>query len=529
MATPKDVRRRGRLSLILGAVVATVLFVAVAYADNVQNDVTVTIEGKIVTVTAGGSGASVGYRIAANSGDGQAGCNASDGSSPIVTPTGLPSGVTTSPSSLTFTVCSTTYQFMTFAAGASVAPGDYAIDASVSDSGTGTYNTNPATFTLRVVVPPPPSDTTAPSIGYTLNPAAPDGANGWYKSNVSLTWTVSEPESPSSLVKIGCVDQNITTDQVATTYSCSATSDGGSAGVVNATIKRDATAPVITRDASADSCGLPGDNGWCRGTQTAGFTATDATSGIAPTGTSPVNFTQNTTTNGSAVNISSGTKSDMAGNDSNSLDAGPFKIDSLEPLNTVTGVANGQAYTLGSVPAAGCNTTDQGIDNSGVAETATPSVTGGTVNGVGTFQAKCTGGKDNAGNLADDATVTYLVEYGGVSGILQPINPDNTSLFSRGKAVPVKFRLAGDEPNGFNVSGWTLQRVKVNCTNFDSEDAAIEAVAENPSNAFRYDAGADQYINNASFKDQLAATCWKVKVTLDSGQTMESAIFRLQK
>ena len=54
-------------------------------------------------------------------------------------------------------------------------------------------------------------------------------------------------------------------------------------------------------------------------------------------------------------------------------------------------------------------------------------------------------------------------------------------------------------------------------------------MAENPSNAFRYDAGDDQYINNVSFKDQAAGTCWKVRVTLDSGQTMESAIFKLQK
>jgi len=38
MATPKQVRTRGRFSLLLGAILATVLFAAVAYADNVQND-----------------------------------------------------------------------------------------------------------------------------------------------------------------------------------------------------------------------------------------------------------------------------------------------------------------------------------------------------------------------------------------------------------------------------------------------------------------------------------------------------------
>ena len=54
---------------------------------------------------------------------------------------------------------------------------------------------------------------------------------------------MTEAESPGSLVKTGCVDQNITTDQPETTYSCSATSAGGSAGPVSVTIKRDATAP----------------------------------------------------------------------------------------------------------------------------------------------------------------------------------------------------------------------------------------------------------------------------------------------
>jgi hypothetical protein len=192
-------------------------------------------------------------------------------------------------------------------------------------------------------------------------------------------------------------------------------------------------------------------------------------------------------------------------------------------------VSNGAIYTLGSVPAAGCSTSDL---LSGVKTNASVFVSGGTVNGVGSFTATCSGATDNADNSqATTVSASYSVIYdpAGISGILQPVNPDNTSLFSRGRAVPIKFRLAGDEPSGFDYSGWTLQRIKVACNNFDLEDAAIEAVADNPSNAFRYDAGDDQYINNASFKDQAAGTCWKVRVTLDSGQTMESAIFKLQK
>ena len=76
-------------------------------------------------------------------------------------------------------------------------------------------------------------DPTAPSIGYTLTPSTPDGDNGWYRGDVTLTWTVSDRESPNSLQKTGCVDQSITADQAATTYDCSASSAGGTTGPVS--------------------------------------------------------------------------------------------------------------------------------------------------------------------------------------------------------------------------------------------------------------------------------------------------------
>ena len=65
---------------------------------------------------------------------------------------------------------------------------------------------------------------------------------------VTLAWSVTDRQSPNSLVKTGCVDQNITADQAATTYSCSATSAGGSAAEQTVSIKRDGTAPVVSYD-----------------------------------------------------------------------------------------------------------------------------------------------------------------------------------------------------------------------------------------------------------------------------------------
>ena len=79
-------------------------------------------------------------------------------------------------------------------------------------------------------------DQSAPAIVYTMTTSSPGGLNGWYTGDVSLVWSVSEPESPSSLVKVGCADQNIIGDQGATSYSCSATSAGGAATTVSGTV-----------------------------------------------------------------------------------------------------------------------------------------------------------------------------------------------------------------------------------------------------------------------------------------------------
>jgi hypothetical protein len=217
--------------------------------------------------------------------------------------------------------------------------------------------------------------------------------------------------------------------------------------------------------------------------------------------------------------------------------SGPFSktryVDDTGPLVTVTGVTNGATYILGSVPAAGCGTSDGA--GSGVATSA--SLTGPTglgPNGVGTANGSCGGATDNLGNpqSPDPLSFTFYVIYdpAGISGILQPINPDNTSVFKRGQSVPVKFSLAGDEFFGFVTSGWLIQRQSVLCNVFDGNDATLESVPSNtPSQYFRYDASADQYIYNADMKNLGVGTCWNFKVTLDSGQILYSAVFKLTK
>jgi hypothetical protein len=301
-----------------------------AWADPIANNIDTTVDPTLesVSITAGGS-VSVGfYDIASNSDpadDGGSGCN-STGAAPSTVTLSVPANVTATPSSFGLAGCGVTNaSSVSFS---SSVPGSYTIGvASVTGGKSGsTWNTAPASFTLQVN-PTPVTDTTPPVI--TPNVSGTLGDNGWYTSNVTVTWTVVDNESAISSSS-GCGPTTITSDTTGTTLTCTATSAGGTASE-SVTIKRDATAPSVVLNPAADSCSMPGDNGWCRGEQTAGFTASDGPSGLASDGAASRNFTQSTTTNGSAVNIASGAVSDMAGNSNPGIDAGPFKIDSVAP------------------------------------------------------------------------------------------------------------------------------------------------------------------------------------------------------
>ena len=194
-------------------------------------------------------------------------------------------------------------------------------DSSLSPTGSGdpqaiTGPSPSATFTLSVSGPP--ADTTPPVISYTVNgvyPEVPDGDNGWYVSNVSLVWTVSEPDSPGSLLKTGCIDQTITADQDATDYSCSATSAGGSAGPVTVTLKRDATDPTISHTVSPAS--PDGTGGWYRTAPTVSFSCSDATSpgsGIAECKADGESGNSKTLGESTSAQSVGGTAKDLAGN-----------------------------------------------------------------------------------------------------------------------------------------------------------------------------------------------------------------------
>lgn len=83
-------------------------------------------------------------------------------------------------------------------------------------------------------------DSTTPAIGPALTPATPNGANGYYVSDVAVGWNVSDPNSPI-IDRTNCGSTAVTSDGTVA-LTCSATSAGGT-GSATVTVKRDASPP----------------------------------------------------------------------------------------------------------------------------------------------------------------------------------------------------------------------------------------------------------------------------------------------
>ena len=84
------------------------------------------------------------------------------------------------------------------------------------------------------------ADTTPPVITAAVKGTL--GSNGWYRSNVNVSWSVTDGQSAITS-KTGCAPVSRTTDTAGVTYTCKATSGGGTSSK-SVTIKRDTTKPI---------------------------------------------------------------------------------------------------------------------------------------------------------------------------------------------------------------------------------------------------------------------------------------------
>jgi hypothetical protein len=160
------------------------------------------------------------------------------------------------------------------------------------------------------------SDSTPPVITPTVT--GTEGSNGWYTSDVEVSWSVTDAESTVSN-QTGCDAVTVSTDTSGVTFTCSATSVGGTDSE-SVTIKRDATAPVITfLDRTA-----PNAAGWNNGDVTVNWSCSDATSGSTSPGDSE------TLSSEGANQTATGTCQDNAGNTASNQQTG-INIDKTAP------------------------------------------------------------------------------------------------------------------------------------------------------------------------------------------------------
>jgi hypothetical protein len=189
--------------------------------------------------------------------------------------------------------------------------------------------------------------------------------------------------------------------------------------------------------------------------------------------------------------------------------------DKTAPIVTVTGVSNGAVYTPGSVPAAGCSTTDS---ESGVAKEATLTLTGGTPNGVGSFTATCSGAKDNAGNLAAPVSVTYSVQYGFI-GFLAPVSMTAVNTVKAGQSIPLKWQLL-DSNSSQIVNLSTVAGISTAGMQCAGGITGAELPADFSGNSgLRYDPTDRQFVFTWKTDKSWAGSCQLVTLRLDDGSS----------
>jgi hypothetical protein len=355
-----------------------------------------------------------------------------------------------------------------------------------------------------------PADSTAPSI--TPNITGTVGNNGWYTSDVGLTWTVTDPDSTITSTT-GCGPVSITADQVSTDYTCSATSAGGTDSKT-VSIKRDATAPTY-------GCGSA-DTSWHAANVSIACTADGAISGLLDSGDASFNLTTTVADGAADSNASTGSNviEDNAGN---TATAGPIagnKVDREDPVVTCDTPA--PQFTLGQSPA---DVTGTATDNSGsgLATSPTPSgaadtsaIGGGSVN---------LGATDNVGN-AGSASCSYSVIYTW-TGFFRPI--DNLPVLNSvkaGSSVPVKFSLGGDQGLAIFASGYPKSQ-EMTCSSTADVDGVEETVTAGAS-SLTYDSLAQQYVYVWKTEKAWAGKCRQLVVKL-TDDTYHRANFKLTK
>lgn len=396
--------------------------------------------------------------------------------------------------------------------------GSYATTATIDTgnvSGDENPSNNTASITTNVV-----NDTTPPGVNVTPD-RGPD-SNGWYNHPVTVSPTATDPDNSPSQLTCDAPTTYGGPDSANASVTESCTDPAGNTGSATLGFQYDATPPVVT-DAGFSS-GTLGHNGWYVSPVTEAFTASDATSGLADC---PGSFTRSSTSQGSAVTISSGPCPDNAGNTNPGVTSGAYQIDTTRPYNvtfTGGGLTNGASYYFGLVPAGptGCTASDDisGFDHC--------DITGyGTSAGTHTVTATA---YDVAGNSAA-ATITYTVQPWTLTGFYPPVNMTQTwNGVKSGSTVPLKFNVYQGPAGPTTMLSATadisqpLTATQVSCA--DESTITTDTATATGATSLRWDPTANQFVYNWATPGNQAGTCWFVTMTTIDGSHL-TASFKL--
>jgi hypothetical protein len=331
-------------------------------------------------------------------------------------------------------------------------------------------------------------DSTAPVIMPTVTGTL--GNNGWYTSDVDVSWSVNDPESAVS-ASMGCETTSVTADTSGITFTCSATSGGGSSNQ-SVTIKRDTTAPSVL-------CGSA-DGAWHASDVSIACTGSDNVSQLANAGDASFSLTTSVPAGTETANASTGSRNvfDNAGNFATAGPVSGNNVDKKAPTISIPTPSANAVFLLNQSVASSYTCSDGG---SGVASCAGPLANGNNIDtasaGSKAFTVNAT---DQVGNTATPQSVSYSVGYGFVAFY------DQTKVHKSGSTVPIKIQIV--DANGVNYSSASLlaQAMSVVLVSANASGTPEDAGNSNPDLNFRYDASLGGYIFNLKTTGYAAGT-----------------------
>lgn len=305
----------------------------------------------------------------------------------------------------------------------------------------------------QVVVSYSPPDAAPPTTTIALAPAAPDGSNGWYIQQPTVTVSAVDDAGGSGVAETRCAldpasvpgsfaDLPATpcpylgagaavADGQHTVYAASIDNAGNAESPVRSASFQVDTAPP--QDAPG-ATGTPGNNGWYTSDVLVTWHWSDTLSGVDTSHcvqtSMSVNFEGLFTANALCFDLAGNSQSDVRS----------YKIDKTPPTLDPS-LADGTVFALGApVPAVTPNANDPAPLSgpgpaSGIASASCGAVSTAT---VGTRSVACAA-TDRAGNTTT-VTRSYTVGY-GFGGFISPL-PKST-LTTSTSTIPIKFTLLG--------------------------------------------------------------------------------------